>query len=224
MTSPGASKRRLRIALISAKGPLYRRRGGLFRQSLRYMPLTLPTLAALIPDDINADVVCIDEGIADVDLNLQADLIGMTVITGTANRTYELSRHFRDHGITVILGGPHVTLVPDDAQPHADSIVVGYAEPEWPRLFRDFVAGELRPRYNQSPDLDLSGCPTRIGVCCLDTDTSRPTSSKRRAGARTTVRSASCPPRGDASRCRNPWQKSSMTYSGNEHDEPSLLT
>ncbi len=123
------------------------------------MPLTLPTLAALIPDDINADVVCIDEGIADVDLNLQADLIGMTVITGTANRTYELSRHFRDHGITVILGGPHVTLVPDDAQPHADSIVVGYAEQEWPRLFRDFVAGELRPRYNQSPDLDLSGCP-----------------------------------------------------------------
>jgi len=159
VTSPGASKRRLRIALISAKGPLYRRRGGLFRQSLRYMPLTLPTLAALIPDDINADVVCIDEGIADVDLNLQADLIGMTVITGTANRTYELSRHFRDHGITVILGGPHVTLVPDDAQPHADSIVVGYAEQEWPRLFRDFVAGELRPRYNQSPDLDLSGCP-----------------------------------------------------------------
>ena len=79
---------RLKIVLISPKGPLYRRRGGIFKQSLRYMPLTLPTLAALIPDELNADVVCVDEGIADVDLNLAADLIGMTVITGTAPRAY----------------------------------------------------------------------------------------------------------------------------------------
>ena len=41
--------RPLRIVLISPKGPLYRRRGGIFRQTQRYMPLTLPTLAALVP-------------------------------------------------------------------------------------------------------------------------------------------------------------------------------
>ncbi|MBC8356193.1 MAG: B12-binding domain-containing radical SAM protein [Planctomycetes bacterium] len=150
---------RLRIVLISPKGPLYRRRGGIFKQSLRYMPLTLPTLAALIPDELNAEVVCVDEGIADVDLDLDADLIGMTVITGTAVRAYELARHFRQRGITVVLGGPHVTLVPDDAQPNADSIVVGYAEEEWPRLLRDFAEGDLRPRYTQSPTLDLAGFP-----------------------------------------------------------------
>jgi radical SAM superfamily enzyme YgiQ (UPF0313 family) len=151
--------KRLRIVLISPKGPLYRRRGGIFKQSLRYMPLTLPTLAALIPTELNADVVCVDEGIADVDPNLTADLIGMTVITGTAVRAYELSRNFRQRGIPVVLGGPHVTLVPDDAQPHADSIVVGYAEEEWPRLLRDFVAGGLQPRYTQSPQLNLAGFP-----------------------------------------------------------------
>lgn len=150
---------RLKIVLISPKGPLYRRRGGIFKQSLRYMPLTLPTLAALIPDDLSAEVVCIDEGIADVDLDLDADLIGMTVITGTAKRSYELAKHFRERGITVVLGGPHVTLVPDDAQPHADSIVVGYAEEEWPRLLRDFAAGNLQLRYTQSPSLDLAGSP-----------------------------------------------------------------
>ena len=151
--------RKLRIVLISPKGPLYRRRGGIFKQSLRYMPLTFPTLAALIPKDIDAEVICIDEGISDVDLNLQADLIGMTVITGTATRAYELSDHFRKRRIPVVLGGPHVTLVPDDAQPHADSIVVGYAEEEWPRLLRDFVAGRLRRRYTQSADLKLVGFP-----------------------------------------------------------------
>src|SRR5215470_2889785 len=104
---------KLRIALISPKGPLYRHRGGIFGQSLRYMPLTLPTLAALVPPELNAEVVCIDEGIADVDPTLDADLVGLTVITGTAVRAYQLAGAFRQRGIPVVLGGPHITLVPD---------------------------------------------------------------------------------------------------------------
>jgi radical SAM superfamily enzyme YgiQ (UPF0313 family) len=151
--------RPVRIVLISPKGPLYRHRGGIFKKSLRYMPLTLPTLASLVPTEVEAEVRCIDEGIDDVDLDIEADLIGMTVITGTAMRAYELSAHFRRRGIPVVLGGPHVTLVPDDAQPHADSIVVGYAEDEWPRLLRDFRAGRMLPRYTQGANLSLAGRP-----------------------------------------------------------------
>lgn len=149
----------MRIALISPKGPLYRYRKGIFRKSLRYMPLTLPTLAALVPQELEASVVCMDEGIQDVDPDLDADIVGMTVITGSAMRAYELAAHFRSRGIRVVLGGPHVTLVPDDAAPHADSIVVGYAEESWPQLLRDFAAGMLRPRYDQGPDLQLTGYP-----------------------------------------------------------------
>ena len=85
----------MKIALISPKGPLYRHRGGIFRKSLRYQPLTLTTLASLIPPELNARVRLIDEGIEDVDDSLDADLVGMTVITGTANRAYELSARFR---------------------------------------------------------------------------------------------------------------------------------
>ena len=149
----------MKIALISPKGPLYRHRGGIFRRSLRYAPLTLTTLASLVPPDLHADITLIDEGIDDVDPDLKADLIGFTVITGTAPRVYELARHFRGRGIPVIMGGPHVTLVPDDAAPHADSIVVGYAEDSWPELLRDFAAGRLRRRYDQRPDLSLAGRP-----------------------------------------------------------------
>ena len=58
---------KLRLALVSPKGPLYRHRGGIFGQTLRYMPLTLPTLAALVPSELNAEIACFDEGIADVD-------------------------------------------------------------------------------------------------------------------------------------------------------------
>jgi len=149
----------LKIALLSPKGPLYRHRGGIFRKSLRYSPLTLPTLAALIPDDIEHELQLFDEGIEDIPADLDADIVGITVITGTAVRSYELAQRFRQHGICVVMGGPHVTLVPADAQPHADAIVVGYAEDTWPQLIRDFQAGKLKDRYVQSPDLSLAGRP-----------------------------------------------------------------
>jgi radical SAM superfamily enzyme YgiQ (UPF0313 family) len=71
----------------------------------------------------------------------------MTVITGTAVRAYALAERFRSRGIPVVLGGPHVTLVPEDATPHADSIVVGYAEESWPELLREaHRAHHWRPR------------------------------------------------------------------------------
>lgn len=149
----------MKVALISPKGPLYRHRGGIFKRSLRYAPLTLTTLASLIPDDLNAEVTLIDEGIEDVDPTLTADLVGLTVITGTAPRAYALARHFRARGIPVVLGGPHVTLVPEDAEPHADSVVVGYAEDSWPELLRDFAAGRLARRYTQRRDLSLADRP-----------------------------------------------------------------
>lgn len=101
----------------------------------------------------------IDEGIADVPLDLDADLVGLTVITGTARRAYELADHFRARGITIVLGGPHVTLIPEDAEPHADAIVIGYAEDTWPQLLRDFAEGELRTRYRQEAGLDIGHRP-----------------------------------------------------------------
>jgi radical SAM superfamily enzyme YgiQ (UPF0313 family) len=149
----------MKITLISPKGPLYRHRGGIFKKNLRYAPLTLSTLAAYVPHELNATVEILDEGIEDVDLNLQTDLIGMTVITGSSHRAYELAAHYRGRGIPVVLGGPHITLMPEDAQPHADSIVVGYAEDTWPQLLRDFAAGQMKPRYDMAPDLSLANRP-----------------------------------------------------------------
>ena len=151
--------RRLRVALISPKGPLYRHRGGIFGRGLRYQPLTLTTLAALIPPELNAEVQLLDEGIQDVPPNLEADLVGLTVITGNAVRAYALAAQLRARGITVVLGGPHITLLPDEAQAHADAVVVGYAEDTWPQLLRDFAAGRLQNRYVQDPNLSLAGRP-----------------------------------------------------------------
>jgi len=149
----------IRIALISPKGPLYTHRGGIFRKSLRYSPLTLTTLAALVPQDIEHEIHIFDEGIEDIPLDLEVELVAMTVITGSSKRAYGLARHFRDRGIPVVLGGPHITLVPEDASPHADAIVCGYAEDTWPQLLHDFANGSMRHRYDQAPGLSLAGRP-----------------------------------------------------------------
>ena len=98
METSGAVK----IVLISPNGPLYRHRGGILRRSLRYAPLTLTTLASLVPPDIDARLTIIDEGIDEVPPNHDADLVGMTVITGTAPRAYQLAAWFRARGIPVV--------------------------------------------------------------------------------------------------------------------------
>ena len=145
----------MKIALISPKGPLYRHRGGIFGKSLRYQPLTLPTLASLVPSDVPCEIEIYDEGVEAIPENLEADLVGMTVITGNAPRAYALCRDFRARGVPVVLGGPHVTLLPEEAAAHTNAICVGYAEDAWPELLRDFAGGRMRKVYRQAADFSL---------------------------------------------------------------------
>ena len=149
----------MKVVLMSPKGPLYRSTGGIFKKSLRYQPLTLTTLAALAPADLGISFQLVDEGIADAPEQTDADLVAMTVITGSSTRAYELARRYRGQGKPVVLGGPHVTLVPEEAQSHADAICTGYAEETWPELLRDFAAGAMKKRYDQAPDFKLTNLP-----------------------------------------------------------------
>jgi radical SAM superfamily enzyme YgiQ (UPF0313 family) len=157
---PFSRERPLRIALLSPRGPLYRHRGGIWKKTMRYAPLTLTTLASLVPQEIPSEVGIIDEGVDEIDVeSIEADLVGISAITGTAPRAYELAAQFRQRKIPVVIGGVHPTLMPEEAMEHADCTVVGYAEESWPQLLRDFVAGHLQRRYNQKPNLSLKNLP-----------------------------------------------------------------
>jgi radical SAM superfamily enzyme YgiQ (UPF0313 family) len=149
----------MKIALLSPRGPLYRHRSGIFGKSLRYAPLTLTTLAGLVPEELQATIELYDEGIEEIPPDLDVDLVGISAITGTAPRSYELAAMFRERGLPVVLGGVHPTLCPDEAALHADSLVTGYAEESWPQLLRDFAEGKMKARYEQDPELDLGGRP-----------------------------------------------------------------
>lgn len=150
----------MKIALIMPHGNIHRK-GGIFGRSLRYAPLTLTTLAAEVPPELNAEIKIIDEGVETLHLDqIDADIVGITCITGTSHRAYEVADALRARGRTVVLGGVHPTLVPSEAQLHADVIVTGYADETWPQLLRDFSQGRLQPRYDQSPNFQFRNIPT----------------------------------------------------------------
>jgi len=137
----------MKIQLIQPAGEIHRHRTGIFKRSLRYAPLTLTTLAALVPGDLATEVVIQDEGVQPLELDFEADLVGLSAITGTSLRTYAIADRLRARGHTVVIGGVHATLLPDEAARHADAVVVGYAERSWPQLLRDFACGQLKSRY-----------------------------------------------------------------------------
>lgn len=149
----------MNIQLLSPAGEIHRNTTGIFKTALRYAPLTLTTLAALVPPELNAEITIQDEGVQPLDLDFEADLVGLTAITGTALRAYRIADELRAKGHTVVLGGVHATLLPDEAARHADAIVLGYAEKSWPQLLRDFGRGDLKPRYFTPTGRSLDGVP-----------------------------------------------------------------
>ncbi len=149
----------MKIQLLSPAGEVHRHGTGIFKTALRYAPLTLTTLAALVPEELNAEIAIQDEGVQPLDLNFSADLVGITAITGTALRAYGIADALRAKGHTVVIGGVHATLLPDEAAPHADALVLGYGEKSWPELLRDFARGDLKPRYHVPTGRSLAGVP-----------------------------------------------------------------
>jgi len=123
------------------------------------------------------------------------ELVGITVHLTFAERAYALAQRYRQLGSVVVLGGLHVTACPDEAQRHADAIVVGAGVQVWPVLLEDHRQGALRSRYAGSyhvpyageprPDRSIlpkqafltagsviatRGCSNRCGFCYLATD------------------------------------------------------
>ncbi len=120
-------------------------------------PLTLPYLAALTPPDIEVKIT--STSYEDIDLDTNADLIGISVSTFKALASYALAQEFRNRGKTVVLGGPHPTIMPKEALNYADSVVRGEAEVVWPRLLEDFKMNRLKAVYENETSPPLTNLP-----------------------------------------------------------------
>ena len=119
--------------------------------------LSLPLLAAYASDRF--DVRLIDEVVEDIDFDSNADLVGISLLTQLSQRGYEIAEEFRKRGAKVVMGGFHVFFYPDEAEQHADAIVIGEADAVWNDVLDDFLAGCLKKRYRADAFHDLVGLP-----------------------------------------------------------------
>ncbi len=110
--------------------------------------LALPTLAALTP--MGVDVSITDENVDPIDFEERVDLVGISFNTPQTRRAYEIADAFRDRGVSVVLGGIHASMLPEEAARHADALVLGEADKLWPALVNDFCEGKLKERYTCS--------------------------------------------------------------------------
>jgi len=156
--------------------------------------MLMPQLALFILQGLTPkehQVVLVDEEAEAIDLEQDCDLVGISFMTSNASRAYDLAGEFRKRGRAVVLGGVHPTLLPDEASPYGDAVVVGEAEGVWGELLEDFQNGRLKKRYhNPRPDLSRyvpkdfrkiskrhlfgmvpimtsRGCPYHCDFCCV---------------------------------------------------------
>ncbi|MCK5580286.1 MAG: radical SAM protein, partial [Candidatus Omnitrophica bacterium] len=74
-------------------------------------------------------------------------LVAITCYTSNSPEAYKIAKEFKKRGSVVIMGGPHVTHVPDEALEYCDSVVVGEAEGVWKNVVEDYEKGELKKKY-----------------------------------------------------------------------------
>lgn len=144
-----------RLLLITASAPEIRavRR----TRVLNFQQITMPYLAARVPP--NWQVFHVDEEAEAIDWDLAVDVVGITFHTPSAYHAYAIAKRFRERGICVALGGPHVTLLPDEACQHADVIFVGEAEYAWEEFLRGYESGSYSQRYEQTVLPGLENLP-----------------------------------------------------------------
>jgi radical SAM superfamily enzyme YgiQ (UPF0313 family) len=124
-------------------------------------PLNLAMIARYTPE--HYEVQIIDEAVEPLDFDTAADLVGITCMTPLAPRAYEIAGEFRKRGVPVVMGGIHVSYMPEEALRYCDTVVSGEAETLWPKVLEDFEQGRMQRLYRtcEQPDIENLQAPRR---------------------------------------------------------------
>lgn len=120
--------------------------------------LSLLTAAAMLPNDFLIDYI---------DLNYRNripekyDAVFLSPSTSQVNHAYEIADSMRKQGTIVVMGGPHVSFLPEESLKHSDCVFVGEAEDTFNTFLQDLAKGNIKPIYMSQtyPDLKLSPIP-----------------------------------------------------------------
>lgn len=122
--------------------------------------LGLLTLAGMTPSRHRVQYVEVPDGALLDPLPAGLDLAAISTYSAQIDEAYELARRFKANGIPTVIGGPHVTALPEEAAEHCDAVVVGEGEPLWLDVLRDAESGQLQQFYRaDDDDYDLADAP-----------------------------------------------------------------
>src|SRR6185437_8920389 len=122
--------------------------------------LGLLTLAGMTPREVDLQYLEVPDIAACNGVPEEFDVVAISSFSAQIREAYELADRYRTLGTKVILGGLHVSAVPDEARAHADAVVIGEGEPAWPAVMADLRAGRLQPIYDaRNLSFDLATAP-----------------------------------------------------------------
>lgn len=181
-----SSKTTYKLLLIN---PVGKRKAGLvLSPESIYPPMALGIIAALTPEHWEVEII--DENFTPFEYK-DADLVGLTSLTSTVNRCYEIAKEYRKNKIPTVIGGIHASMLPEEASKYVDTVVVGEAEDTWEQVIKDFEIKRLKQVYRSklpsmersvSPRIELyhpdytfgsvqttRGCPMKCEFCSVHT-------------------------------------------------------
>jgi radical SAM superfamily enzyme YgiQ (UPF0313 family) len=129
--------------------------------------LTLAMIAALTPPEHEISIV--EEVYGEVvDYDGDYDVIGISIMTQTAIRGYQVANEFRKRGKIVVFGGIHATSMPEEAIHYGNAVVIGEAEGLWDIVLEDIKHKRLKSFYklDKLPDLQSHIMPRRDLIKC----------------------------------------------------------
>jgi radical SAM superfamily enzyme YgiQ (UPF0313 family) len=156
--------------------------------------IMIPQLALFILEGLTPkehQVKIVEEEYTPIDFEDDCDIVGISFMTSNAKRAYDISKEFKKGGKTIIMGGIHPTILPDEALQYADAVVVGEAEGVWEKVLQDIKNNCLKKIYHVSdpdltkyitknfsslkskklfnlfPILTTRGCPYNCEFCCV---------------------------------------------------------
>jgi len=134
-------------------------------------PRALPVLAAVTPDaDYIREIRLIDQAIEEFPFHdvEEGDLVGLSVHTSNIVYAYEMAADLKKRGATVVFGGPHASIFPEEVLEYGDAVVTGDAEVVWAKLLDDFAAGRLQEIYKGGRVDPSSFTPARWDLMKLE--------------------------------------------------------
>lgn len=122
--------------------------------------LGLLTLAGMTPAEHHVDYIEMPDLSTIDQVSTDYDLVGISSYSAQINEAYELGEHFKKSAVPVVIGGPHVTVLPEEALQYCDSVAIGQGETVWFDILNDAQKGQLAKTYgSMERDYDLADGP-----------------------------------------------------------------